>query len=59
MKVPCCQGRYGTEHLKVDQGGELLKGIAHLGKSFNRKLLLEQVLTHRLAVYSSFLHDSV
>ena len=49
----------GTEHLKVDQGGELLKGITHLRESFNRELLLEQVFAHWLAVYGSFLHDSV
>ena len=48
-----------TKHLKVDQTGELFKGITHLGERFNRKLLLKQVLTHRLAIYSCFLHDSV
>ena len=30
-----------TEHLKVDQGRKLLKGITHLGESFYCELLLE------------------
>ena len=48
-----------TKHLKVDQDSELLKGIAHFGEGRYCKLLLKQAFTHWIAVYRSFLHNSV
>lgn len=46
----------GAEHLEVHQGGKALQGIAHLGESIHRELLLKQALAHRLAVYCRFIH---
>ena len=49
----------GTEHLKVNQGSEPLKRIAHLGESIDCKFLLEQVFTHRLAVYYNIMQPDL